>query len=78
MHDCVELERGGTPTALIATDAFAATAARMAAVRGLAALPLAVVTHPCATASPELLREKARGVALRVLEILTAGPSDTR
>jgi hypothetical protein len=78
VHDSVSLEERGIPTAAIVTDKFTLTAGRMSSLWGLPDLPLAVIPHPFADLDDPGLRERAREIAPRIREILTAPAAETR
>ena len=70
MHDGIELEKRGTPAAVICSEPFVNTARAVAEVRGLPDYPFAIVTHPVGSAAPDALREKARAALQQIIEIL--------
>jgi hypothetical protein len=71
LHDGVELERRGVPTAVICTDQFVASARAQAAIAGNADYPFVVVAHPIGSLTGAELRERARTAAPQVIDILT-------
>ena len=69
MHDTVDLEARGIPSAFIATVEFTDGAERQA--RALGANPLAVyVEHPIQDRTDDEMREIADGAVQAVLEVL--------
>ena len=72
MHDGIELEKRGVPTAVICTEPFISSAKAMAQIGGIPDYPYVVVPHPLGSLAPETLRERARQAAPEVLRILMA------
>ncbi len=72
MHDGIELEKLGTPTAVICTEPFISSGKAMSRIGGIADYPFAIVGHPVARLAPDALRERAMQAAAQVLEILLA------
>ena len=71
MHDTVDLESRGIPSAFVATVEFTDGAVRQA--RALGAEPLAVyVEHPIQDRSDDEMREIADGALQAVLDALVA------
>ena len=70
MHDGIELERRGVPTAVICTDQFIASAKAQAAICGNPLYPFVVVPHPIGSLTAAELRERARAAAPQVIDIL--------
>ena len=69
MHDTVDLEARGIPSAFVATVEFTDGAERQA--RALGANPLAVyVEHPIQDRTDDEMREIADGAVQAVLEVL--------
>ena len=75
LHDGIELERRGVPTAVICTDEFIASARAQAAICGSPGYPFVVVAHPIGSLTPAELRERARTAVPQVIEILTRAAS---
>lgn len=71
MHDGIELERRGIPTAVVCTDAFITSARAQAAISGNADYPFVVVAHPIGSLSDAELHERARTATPDVIRILT-------
>ena len=74
MHDGIELERRGVPTAVICTDQFVASAKAQAEICGNPEYPFVVVGHPIGSLTTEELRERARVAVDQVVAILTREP----
>jgi hypothetical protein len=74
LHDGIELDRRGVPTAVICTDQFVASAKAQAAISGNATYPFVVVPHPIGSLTAAELRQRARAAAPQVIEILTRAP----
>ena len=74
MHDGIELERRGVPTAVICTDQFIESAKAQAAICGNADYPFVVVPHPIGSLTPAELRERAKTATPQVIDILTREP----
>ena len=66
------------PTVAVATDLFAGIACNEAELRGLVALPIAVVEHPVAGSTRASIRERAELVADEVAAALTSGEAQLR
>jgi hypothetical protein len=71
VHDGIELERRGVPTAVICTDEFVASARAQAAICGDPDYPFVVVPHPIGSLAPAELRARARAAVDQVIAILT-------
>ena len=74
MHDGIELERRGVPTAVICTDQFIASAKAQAEICGNPSYPFVVVAHPIGSLTPAELRDRAKTAAPQVIEVLTRNP----
>jgi len=61
----------GIPAVGIMTDRFRRSAELMAELNGLPGYPFAVIDHPIANNSDEVLRQKARVACERVVDLLT-------
>ncbi len=68
--DGIALERLGTPTAVVCTESFKATADAMAVVRGASGYRYATVEHPMAGLPADEVRARAEGVADEVVSLL--------
>jgi hypothetical protein len=71
LHDGIQLEQRGVPTAVICTDQFIGSAKAQAAICGNPEYPFVVVSHPIGSLTMDELRERARTAASQVIEILT-------
>ena len=74
MHDGIELERSGLPTAVVVTEPFVATAQAMAGLDGVPDYRFAVVGHPTAALAGDELRAVARTAAAQCEAILLGSP----
>lgn len=74
MHDGIELERRGIPTAVICTEEFRASAQAQAAICGNPRYPFAVVRHPIGSLTRTELDERALAALPQVIAILTGAP----
>ncbi len=72
MHDGIELEKRGVPTAVICTDPFISSAVAMSKLGGIPNYPFVVLPHPLGSLTHETLRERAIQAAPEVLRILLA------
>ena len=70
MHDGIELERRGVPTAVICTDEFVQSAKAQAAICGNPDYPFVVVPHPIGSLTADELRDRAKIAAPQVIELL--------
>ena len=75
MHDGIELELNGTPTAVIITEEFEIPAMTIARIRGIPDYPYARVPHPIGSLNNDALLERAKSALPQVLDILTRDPS---
>ena len=71
MHDAIEAERLGIPAVGIMTDRFVRSAEVMGELNGLPGYPFAVIDHPIANNSDEVLRQKAEAAVPRIVSLLT-------
>ena len=71
MHDGIELDRRGTPAAVICTDAFLVTGRAMAKERGLADYPIVVMQHPIITLTDDELYTQAEKALAEIVAVLT-------
>ncbi len=74
MHDGIELEKRGVPTAVICTEPFTSSARAMARIGGIPDYPYVVLPHPLGSLSHQALRDRAVRAAPEVLRILLARP----
>ena len=63
----------GIPAVGIMTDRFQRSAEVMADLNGLPGYPFAVIGHPIANNSDEVLRQKAQAAVERIVPLLTTG-----
>ena len=75
MHDAVNLERRGVPTAVICTAPFRAEGEAQARALGLPAVRLVPVTHPVSTLSPDALAARAAEALPQILAAWQAAAS---
>ena len=67
------MEQAGLPSVTICTDRFTQTAAAMAKMWGAPDYPTVFTQHPIENLTREQLRERAEGLAIQVVSILTTG-----
>ena len=72
MHDGLELETRGLPTAVICTEPFRATADAIRVSRGVPDYPFVIVEHPIGSIDEEELERRAAIAADEALRILTS------
>ena len=72
LRDVLEFERDGRPAVLVASDVFAAAAAKQARMLGQPAARRAFVPHPVQDRTDEELRGLARSVVDELLGALSA------
>jgi hypothetical protein len=72
--DGIQFEQAGVPTAVICSDAFAVTADAMADLRGAPGYRYARTAHPVAVLTTDQIVQRAKQLALEVVELLTAQP----
>ncbi len=56
VHDTIELEKRGIPTAVIITEAFRNAAVYQFRSKGMEAHPFVVLPHPISNLSPDAMR----------------------
>ncbi|MBI2848063.1 MAG: hypothetical protein HYX83_02705 [Chloroflexi bacterium] len=71
IHDTIELEKRGVPTATFATDLFAHLARFIAGSKGLPDLPLIIVPHPVGGIPADKAKAKADHVIDEIVRLLT-------
>ena len=71
VHDAIEAERAGVPSAAIITDRFKRTAQSIAEVNGVPGYGVAVVDHPIANADEQGLRARAVIAVQQILALWT-------
>ena len=74
MHDGIELDRRGVPTAVICTQEFVASVKAQAEICGNPLYPFVVVAHPIGSLTKRELGERADTAVPRVVAILTGAP----
>ena len=67
MHDGIQFEKQGVPAAVICTEPFITSGVAMAKIGGIPNYPFAVTDHQ------QTLKEKAREITPRIIEILVQG-----
>ena len=72
MHDAIQLEKMGLPSAVICTEPFISSAKAMSAIGGIPDYPFIVLPHPLGVLDADALREQAVKAAPEVLQILLA------
>ena len=73
MHDGIQFEKQGVPAAVICTAPFITSGVAMAKIGGIPDYPFAVMDHPLGSLDQQTLKEKAREIAPRIIEILVKG-----
>ena len=76
MHDGIEMERLGIPTASIITHVFLNTAKAMTRMMGVPDYGFVVAQHPLSSLSDEQCREMAENIAPDVERILLGAKAD--
>ncbi|GAB3523336.1 hypothetical protein GCM10027575_55580 [Phytohabitans suffuscus] len=74
VKDAIELERSGTPTVSLYTQAFAILAVTVAKSEGMADLLNVLLPHPLNSLADDEVRSAARASIDRVTQALLAGP----
>lgn len=72
MHDGLELETRGVPTAVICTEPFRPTADAIRKSRGVPDYPFVVVDHPIGSLNDDELQSRADVATPAALRILTS------
>jgi hypothetical protein len=72
MHDGLELEARGVPTAVVITEPFRPTVEAILQTRSVREDWFAVLEHPIGNLTEAELRERAAMAVSRVMEILTS------
>ena len=70
MHDGIELEKLGIPSAVIITDEFVNQAKAIAEIQGIPDYPFAIVHHPIGRLTPTDLKNRAQVAIPQILRIL--------
>ena len=73
MHDGIEMEKLGIPTATIITHVFNNTAKAMAKMMGVPDFTYGVVRHPLSSLTHQEITERAREAAPQIKRILLEG-----
>ena len=73
MHDGIELEALGRPTAVIITREFVSESVTQCAALGMPNLAPVVVDHPLSSCTDDEIRHRARQAAEQVKRLLLAG-----
>ena len=73
MRDAIELEWEGIPTVAIIAEPLVGSAEAMKRVSGVPDYEYVVVPHPTGGLDRDHLRQRAREIAPRLLELLTTG-----
>ncbi len=79
MHDGIEMEKLGVPTASIITHVFLNTAKAMTRMMGVPDFEFVVAQHPLSSLSDDECRERAESIAADVERILlgsNTGPQE--
>ena len=71
MNDAIHVEKSGTPSVTVCTDAFIDTSKSMAAMWGTPGYPTIFTPHPIACLSQDQLHANAEEIVDRVGGILT-------
>lgn len=69
MHNATQIEKRGTPAAVICTKPFAQTGAAMAKRQGYSSYRIVLIDHPVSNLSREQVQERARQALPQVLAI---------
>ncbi len=70
MHDGIELEKLGVPSAVLITNEFVNQAKAIAEIQGIPDYPFAIVPHPIGRLTPEALKGRAETAIPQILKIL--------
>jgi hypothetical protein len=70
LHDGIELEKLGIPSAVIVTDEFVNQAKAIAEIQGIPDYPFAIVHHPIGRLTPADLKSRAQAAIPQILKIL--------
>ncbi|MEI8153373.1 MAG: hypothetical protein WCG92_17510 [Hyphomicrobiales bacterium] len=70
MHDGIELETFGRPTAVIVTKEFVSECVTQRAALGMTGLEPVIVDHPLSSCTDEEVRHRARQAAEQVKRLL--------
>lgn len=70
MHDGIELEKLGVPSAVLITNEFVNQAKAIAEIQGIPDYPFAIINHPIGRLTPEVLKARAETAIPQILKIL--------
>ena len=70
MHDGIELEKLGVPSAVLITNEFVNQAKAIAEIQGIPDYPFAILPHPIGRLTPEGLKGRAEAAIPQILKIL--------
>tara|TARA_B100001013_G_scaffold324288_1_gene235694 strand:- start:606 stop:830 length:225 start_codon:yes stop_codon:yes gene_type:complete len=73
VHDGIKFEKNGVPAAVICTEPFITSGAAMAKLGGIPDYPFAITNHPLGSLDQDTLKNRARELAPRIVEILLKG-----
>lgn len=73
MHDGIELESLGRPTAVIITREFVSECQTQRAALGMTGLEPVIVDHPLSSCTDDEVRHRARQAAEQIKRLLMAG-----
>ena len=73
MHDGIELESLGRPTAVIVTREFVSECVTQRAALGMTGLEPVIVDHPLSSCTDDEVRHRARQAAEQIKRLLVAG-----
>ena len=78
MHDGIHVDKAGTPSVTICTDAFIETSHAMATMWGAPDYPIVITAHPIAPLTKEQIRDRVTMALSDIIEILTGIPFSAR
>ena len=70
MHDGIELEKLGVPSAVLITDEFVNQAKAIAEIQGIPEYPFAIIHHPIGRLTETDLKGRAQAALPQILKIL--------
>ncbi len=71
MRDAIELEWNGVPSVAIIAEPLVGSAEAMKKLSGMPDYPYIVVPYPVGSMSPEEIRNRAKEITPRIIELLT-------
>jgi len=71
VHDGLHVDKAGTPSITICTDAFIETSKAMAAMWGAPDYPVIITPHPIARLTEEQIEERSESMIDQIVAILT-------